>query len=210
MTTFITSDRHVGHDNIRGYASRPFDSVGEMNLALFRNNNEVVGEDDDVWIVGDEAMGRRKDTLQLVSLFNGNKYLIPGNHDYCHPMYEGEQRFKDHVKMYEDAGLTILPPQLVCTFTNGVLEYAESLDDLDVNTTDFVFRLCHFPYTGDSHHDERYVEYRPIDDGIPLLHGHTHSHQAYRGNQVDVGVDAWNFYPQRLGDILAGFTNTED
>jgi len=54
---------------------------------------------------------------------------------------------------------------------------------------------CHFPYVGDSQHEDRHAEHRPKDQGRWLLHGHTHSKEKINGRMIHVGVDAWNFMP---------------
>lgn len=197
--TFVTSDLHFEHRGVSGtaildYTARGRDgelflTVDEMNEAIIDNWNTVVNKLDSVLIIGDIVMGQRSWSLELVERLHGYKYLIPGNHDYVHPMYRDGKKYYDHVRMYQDAGLVLLPEQVVDT-TDGI-----------------TFRMCHFPYFGDSREDEadRYPEWRPIDDGMLLLHGHTHSQTAYRGHQCDVGMDAWECTPQLLSHVLKGF-----
>ena len=55
--------------------------------------------------------------------------------------------------------------------------------------------FSHFPYSGDSHEKDRFVEMRPIDKGLHLLHGHTHGAWRKKGRMIDVGVDAWGGVP---------------
>jgi len=69
--------------------------------------------------------------------------------------------------------------------------------------------LSHFPYIGDSHDsNDRWGEYRLKDYGTTILHGHTHSKKkisrSSRGTlQINVGVDAWYFFPVSEVAILA-------
>jgi hypothetical protein len=42
MTTWFTDNLHLGHGNIIGYCSRPFDDVAAMDRALVDRWNEVV------------------------------------------------------------------------------------------------------------------------------------------------------------------------
>ncbi|MGH9119072.1 MAG: hypothetical protein ACRD0A_14675 [Acidimicrobiales bacterium] len=65
MTRWFTADLHLGHANIIDYSRRPFDSVDEMNRALIDNWNEVV-DDDEVWMLGDFALGKIAESLPLV------------------------------------------------------------------------------------------------------------------------------------------------
>lgn len=78
---FFTSDTHFGHKNIIGWTRRPFDSIEEMNEALIKNWNSVVGEDDVIYHLGDFAFGGSSLWKDVCSRLNGKKYLIIGNHD---------------------------------------------------------------------------------------------------------------------------------
>jgi len=78
--TLFTSDTHFGHRNIIKYSNRPFKDVEEMDEALIRNWNSVVGPEDDIYHLGDFAMGKTPAPAILARL-NGNKHLIWGNHD---------------------------------------------------------------------------------------------------------------------------------
>ena len=83
MATWFTADLHLGHRNIIDYCDRPFTDVDVMNRALVDNWNEVVAEDDTVWIVGDFALGTIAETLPIVGELSGHKVLLAGNHDRC-------------------------------------------------------------------------------------------------------------------------------
>ena len=53
----------------------------------------------------------------------------------------------------------------------------------------------HFPYEGDSHDEDRFTRWRPVDDGAWLLHGHVHTSWQVNGRQINVGVDVWDYAP---------------
>jgi hypothetical protein len=54
----------------------------------------------------------------------------------------------------------------------------------------------HYSYSGDTEGDDRHVAHRPVDRGLPLLHGHTHDREnGPVGHQFHVGVDAFGFAP---------------
>lgn len=79
---YLISDLHLDHKNIMGYCDRPFSSVEEMNRTIVDNWNEVVEEDDFVYLVGDLAFGRRRSKMRYwLKKLNGNVILILGNHD---------------------------------------------------------------------------------------------------------------------------------
>jgi calcineurin-like phosphoesterase family protein len=50
---FYIADLHFGHWNIVRYDNRPFESIEEMDNALIRNWNNVVSDEDTVYILGD-------------------------------------------------------------------------------------------------------------------------------------------------------------
>ena len=82
MTTFFTSDTHFGHGAMLGRMHRPFASVPEMNEALVANWNAVVGPEDEVWHLGDFAIGLDAERIAaLLERLNGRKHLVAGNND---------------------------------------------------------------------------------------------------------------------------------
>lgn len=176
---FFTSDLHLGHANIIGYCDRPFRDVDHMNRELITNWNYMVGFRDDVYIVGDFAMGHRHETVPLARELNGNKFLIPGNHDYVGPFGK-----KGGYELYEASGFTILEPHIL-------MHLMGEEDDPDAYIS-----LCHFPYQADNRHDDKYNAWLPKDLGRPLLHGHIHGKRPnHKPRQYDVGVDANNYMP---------------
>ena len=82
MNHWFTSDVHFFfHKNIIKYCNRPFASVEEMNEVLINNWNSVVAPGDNVYSLGDFAMGKIDNIKQVLSRLNGNIYMITGNHD---------------------------------------------------------------------------------------------------------------------------------
>lgn len=78
---YIISDLHLGHGNIIGYCSRPFDGVREMNNEIVSRWNETVSEDDQVILLGDVELDEVRSTASWIEELNGNIMLIRGNHD---------------------------------------------------------------------------------------------------------------------------------
>lgn len=176
MSTWFTADLHLGHARIAGLAGRPYGDVDAMNRDLIARWNGLVSPDDEVWVLGDVAMGRIEESLALVRSLVGQKILVPGNHDRCW-VGRGDEAFAWRER-YLAAGFA----QIVdapCRLRVGRREWL----------------LDHFPYVGDRTGTERYPEARPVDSGDWLLHGHTHGSWRQRGRMVDVGVDAWGGYP---------------
>jgi len=183
MTVYFTADQHLGHENIIKYCSRPFSSVGHMNAALVGNWNAVVRPDDTVHVLGDIVMGRREETIPLIGQLAGHKILYPGNHDRC--WYGHGERALRLEEQYIDAGFEGIRQGPV-TMTVGSREVV----------------LCHLPYRGDSQEKDRYRAFRPVDEGMWLIHGHIHEKWRQRGRMINVGVDVWEFTPMSEGALV--------
>lgn len=78
---FFTSDLHLGHNNIINYCERPFDNIHEMNKTIINNINNIVGFDDELYILGDFCF-KSKNPLDYRKRINCQKvHIILGNHD---------------------------------------------------------------------------------------------------------------------------------
>ncbi len=78
---FWTSDTHFGHAAVIGYCNRPYASVEEMDRALVKNWNDVVGPRDTVYHLGDFCMGPKTNIAKYRRKLNGDIILVAGNHD---------------------------------------------------------------------------------------------------------------------------------
>jgi calcineurin-like phosphoesterase family protein len=82
--TWFTADTHFGHGGAMGRFKRPFRSVREMDDALVARWNEVVGVDDEIWHLGDFAVGASADRIsELLRQLKGRKHLVSGNNDHA-------------------------------------------------------------------------------------------------------------------------------
>ena len=87
MQRYYISDTHFGHDNIIGYADRPFSSSLEMDEFMIARWNEIVKPEDHITHLGDVTMARggrvQQDAfIRLMKRLNGHKRLFLGNHDH--------------------------------------------------------------------------------------------------------------------------------
>lgn len=80
---YFISDHHWGHANVIRMSNRPFTNVHEMDQVMLDRWNETVGEDDEVYYLGDLSykMNPKAFISQVLNNLNGKIYLIPGNHD---------------------------------------------------------------------------------------------------------------------------------
>lgn len=82
MSSFFTADTHFGHGGALGLYRRPFSTVAAMDEAMVERWNAVVGQDDEVWHLGDFALGRNAARMAaLLDRLHGRKHLITGNND---------------------------------------------------------------------------------------------------------------------------------
>ena len=81
MTVYFTADTHFGHGGALGLYRRPFGSVAAMDAALAAAWQAAVRPEDEVWHLGDFAVGRRVDAACLLAALPGRKHLITGNND---------------------------------------------------------------------------------------------------------------------------------
>lgn len=194
---WFTSDLHLGHTRVVDW--RPFADLTEMHAAIRERWNAAVNPDDEVYLIGDAVMGRRVDNLPLLDDLAGRKYLIPGNHDHCHPGVWPERtrgaKVAEWSPVYGEHFEAVLPLEY---------QYPRLIAGRPV-------LLCHFPVSGDHTAEERYPEWRPgLPEGTWLLHGHIHGRNRVSGHrQIDVGVDAWGFAPASEDAIAALIAETE-
>lgn len=184
---YFTSDHHFWHANIIEYCKRPFESVEEMNRSMVQSWNDIVTPDDEVYYLGDFSMAARSVEI-FTPLLNGIKYLVPGNHDFCHSYHKRSRKpeaLAKWIKQYEQWGWIVLPEQ-----TNiSIQEIGE-------------VQLCHHPYSDADSEKDKYAAWRPKDNGNWLLCGHVHDKWKTKGKIINVGVDVWDFKPVSIPEIL--------
>lgn len=84
---WITSDLHFNHCNILKFckATRPFQTVEEMNNHLINEWNAKVSEMDTIYHLGDFIFQRqnkvKSEAIDILSQLEGKKVFILGNHD---------------------------------------------------------------------------------------------------------------------------------
>lgn len=175
---YITSDTHFSHARISELAGRPFESTWEMDAELIRRWNEAVAPTDVVLHLDDVALGPIAESLPLTAQLHGRKFLVPGNHDRVSPATQSRRTVERFTPLYERAGWTILP-EVVQGTRRGVRVLA-----------------CHYPYAGDTQGTDRHNSHRPVDQGVALLHGHTHDREnGPIGHHFHVGIDAFGYAP---------------
>lgn len=116
MSIFYISDLHFGHQNVIKFDNRPYADTDEMDRDMIRKWNDRVGNNDDVYVVGDFAFRSGYDPAWYLQQLSGHKHLIVGNHDG---------------KMLKN---------------KNAMKYWETVDNLtSIQDGDKSIILCHFP-----------------------------------------------------------------
>lgn len=193
-TVWFTSDTHFLHKKL-AMEIRGFETPEEHDKYLIKNFNKVISPEDAVFHLGDFSL-KNPDTnmdyfCDLMSKLNGNWHLISGNHDSC---WSGHRDAHRHHQSYLDMGF------------GSVQSFAKRKLDKEM------ILLSHFPYIGDHTVQQRYVEFRLKNNGLTLLHGHTHSEEQTSfaktdgegfALQIHVGLDAWKLMPVSIDQIAS-------
>jgi calcineurin-like phosphoesterase family protein len=194
---FFTSDTHFGHKNIIKYCERPFADFEEMDEAIVENWNNVVGDTDVIYHLGDLALGPSERWNDILTSLNGYKIFVVGNHDRIFAGEKERQRLKWDEKYHE--------------WFDEVYDNYEGLTLADGT----VVNLSHFPYEADHMDESRYMAYRLEDKGVPLIHGHTHLDQIISRSkagtlQIHVGQDAFDYTPVSEDQVITLIASQEE
>lgn len=195
---WFISDTHILHENIVHNLGegRPFTDMEHMVSTIRKNWWEKVQPDDTIFCVGDMAMGDIQESLKFFASLPGDKFLIPGNHDklFSKKTVNYRARFQP---LYEEVGFTVLDEIVKLVVPKPAGEGFEPVEVL----------LSHYPYSEprmEGDRPDKYASIRPKDEGMPLIHGHTHSRERFSDNrlQFHIGVDANGFAPVGLPEII--------
>lgn len=185
---WFTADLHLGHKRIIELCDRPFDDVDHMNTEIIERINLCCSSDDTLYILGDVAFGPVLDNLKLLRQVNCNIRIVSGNHDKTHLMHKNYgKRFREYFE------------------ATGAQEIIPGDTTLVIGGRPVV--ISHFPYDSSEYDREqgrelKYAQYRPKDHGEWILHGHVHDLWQQKGRMINVGVDAWAFWPVPETEII--------
>lgn len=217
---FFTSDTHYNHANIcsattkwdlsKGESNfRQFESLEMMNKTLIHTINEVIGEDDILFHLGDWSFGGIDKIWEFRKQIKcKNIHLINGNHDHhiindkilpnCH--YNANTKVVDgpNPNTYGDSRDLLFAVKAKNLFksVNRILDLCIQIPTTN-NQKDskLRFELCHFPI----------ASWEDMNQGVIHLHGHVHlplELRLHEGKAMDVGVDGNSLEPISLEEIL--------
>lgn len=86
---WITSDLHLNHSRVPLFSSTSLEQNGlshiktieDWNEMIISRINQLVREQDTLWILGDVGFGPVDELKTLINRINGHKILVMGNHD---------------------------------------------------------------------------------------------------------------------------------
>lgn len=78
---YFTSDLHFGHDKEFLYKTRGFNSIEEHDNNIIENWNNIVTENDDVYVLGDLMLGDKEYGINCLKQLKGKIHIVVGNHD---------------------------------------------------------------------------------------------------------------------------------
>ncbi len=170
MSVYLTSDLHFGHALVSGL--RGFTNTDDHDDAVMASLSGL-GPDDQLWILGDLAVGVRGEQIafERLATLPCTLHLIEGNHDRVSALHRDSWK---HQRRFLE-------------LFSSVQAYARRRGPGRSSVL-----LSHYPYQGDHTQTDRYSQYRLVDEGLWLCHGHTHQSERRSGpRQIHVGWDAW-------------------
>lgn len=188
-THWFTADPHFGH--VKVAELRGFADAAEHDETVLGGFYAHLRKGDSLWILGDLTMGGKRREIEALGAMRAfadevgvSLHMVLGNHDRAHPMHTGSYRAERDMREHMDS---------VSTARRIKIGGGRAL-------------LSHFPYAGDHTAVERYPQWRLPDEGMALIHGHTHSAEKVclspKGTvQVCVSLDAWELRPARKSEI---------
>lgn len=177
---FFISDLHIGHTNVIRYDGRPFADVNEMHIELIKRWNNVVGENDIVYYLGDLSFTRDDVTKWFINSIKGKIHFIMGNHDKMKHII----KFNRWENIYE-YGTEIFVKDENNNKTRGSNGYQQII-------------LSHYPI----------LSWNKAHYGSVHLHGHCHgsllksNQEYYKRRVMDVGANCIDYTPISYPQVM--------
>jgi len=126
---YFSSDLHFCHDRDFLYKPRGFNSIKEHDEQIIKNWNEIVTDEDEVYILGDLMLNDNEDGIRKLQQLKGKIHIICGNHDE-----------NTRIELYK-----ILP---------NVVEVVYALQ---LKIGKYYFFLCHYPVLVHNYDDNKKI-----------------------------------------------------
>jgi len=194
---YLTSDWHLRHENIIKYCNRPFVNCDEMERIIIRNYRCCVRDIDVVFFLGDIGLYDFKHVKEIISSLPGKKILIRGNHDkWGDTSYynAGFDVVLQSASMKVGKNIITLghyPRRTLSEFIRLMILYWK---DPNKRAKSFKHKWGRFLREWKKHE-------RPVGSQLHLC-GHVHEKWKVNGNNINIGVDVWDFKPVNLNDLI--------
>lgn len=90
---YFIADTHFSEENIILYENRPFKNAKEMDSTLLERWNQVVNQEDTIYVLGD--FGAQGKESFIINQLKGRKFLVKGNHDIQSNAYYRDAGFEE-------------------------------------------------------------------------------------------------------------------
>jgi calcineurin-like phosphoesterase family protein len=191
---FFSADFHGYHEKIlaSGFGKRPWNTIEDMTQALVDNFNSKVSADDELYILGDlffKPNQRKDDIIKTVaSLKCKNIFITPGNHDKKSQLIDFGFKEANIADSFE---VVLFGIRFKCQH----FQFVEFMTDKDAR------ERPHLPFV-------RRATWEDTNEQIKLLSGHVHESWKLRPNNLNVGVDVFNYFPVSEDEIFDIFQDT--
>lgn len=147
---YFISDLHFNHDKEFIYIPRGFNSVEEMNGALIERWNNVVTDNDNVYVLGDFFLGTDKKFIEeTIGKLKGFITVIRGNHDTDAKM----QLYRNQEFVYDTTDAKFFKYKKKMFFLS---HYPTLTSDLQTEPEKYVYNLF-----GHTHSKDKFYMGRP-------------------------------------------------
>ena len=202
---YITSDHHFKHKNmlkfepIREELQEKYNKTIEQ--IMMERWNEVVPKNANVFHLGDFSWG---DPMDYGPTLTGNKILLQGNHDN-YPFHKYNEAGFISIINFQAA---VIDGEIEVIKTD--IEDGEACIIADIGDSRILF--SHIPMLIISQYDDKYkgkaLYLENLFDEYDCdfnIHGHIHRNKTHKKYCYNVSVDAVDFKPIPLKDIIAKF-----
>jgi len=193
MAKFFTADWHLSEKKTPNTWSyhRDFDSPEQMNDCIIQKINKFVGEDDELYVLGDVAVDPNCE-YWLQQIKCKNMYLIMGD--------------KDDTKKYEWVK-EIYPKYFKSPWSDVMKVQISTLPDKELI-------LSHKPSDA-AHYLNQTINAATPKESLFGLFGHTHRAKAMsvNKNMLSVSCDLWDYVPlseERIAHLFGAVTKYWD
>lgn len=175
--TFVISDTHFGHENIKQWAHRPQD----VESIMLENWAQAVPDDGTVLHLGDLCWKGNAWFKNMIAphLTGATKYLILGNHD------------KQRRSFYRDCGFRVIDPFTMLWIPESPFRAMHSIEFSHYPATELELEAGQIRIHGHIHNAGYGGKFST-------------TYMPFSRNQINISVEQTKYRPVNLGALLRG------